>query len=469
MKKTFLFIALAFSICSFAKEIEIELFATGISYPVNIQNAGDSRLFVLERDGLIQFINREGTLNVEPFLDINFKVRDGRDERGLLGLAFHPNYASNGYFYVNYLNTNLETIISRFSRSAANDQLADENSELILMTLPQRDISHNGGELVLGSDGTLFIALGDGGGAGDPQNWAQNLQSYLCKILRIDVDNPQNGMNYGIPDDNPHIDNVDALDEIWASGLRNPWKFSIDKTINEMWMADVGQENIQEINKVDATKAGINFGWRCYEGNESYNLDNCPDADTLTFPINEYNHNESSLFKCSITGGYRYRGTAQPSLSGIYFFADYCSSEIGMLVENEGNWNMTFSNAFTNNNWSTFGADVNGELYISDITSGSIYKIKSTTLNLDINEQNLSQIKLYPNPVNDELTIDFGSQINKISEIKIFNIQGQKIKSLINFKDNASTISTENLAQGLYIMETYNHVDQKTTLKFVKN
>lgn len=467
MNKVIFFIALVCSVQSYAQEIELELFATGVSNTVNIQHAGDSRLFVLDRDGLIQIVNENGILNNQPFLDIIDRVSDGKDERGLLGLAFHPNYASNGYFYVNYVNNSLETIISRFSRSDSNIQLADPNSELILMRIPQPYTNHNGGEIVFDNNGFLLIALGDGGDSGDPQDRSQNLGTFLGKLLRIDVNNPQNGDNYGIPNNNPYVDNPNALNEIWASGLRNSWKFSIDKTTNDIWIADVGQLKFEEINKASASDAGLNYGWRCYEGNNTYNTSNCPDVNTLTFPIAEYSHDNSGRFKCSITGGYRYRGTAQPNLTGIYFFADYCSSEIGMLKENNGNWTMTFTEPFNGNNWTTFGEDVNGELYIGDISSGSIYKIKDATLGLD--ESTLSHIKLFPNPVNDELTIDFGTSNRQISEVYVYNVQGQQIKTLITFKNNSSKISTKNMAKGMYIMEIFNDAGQKTTRKFVKN
>src|SRR5690606_20094646 len=198
MNKVFFFIALVCRVQSYAQEIELELFATGVSNTVNIQHAGDSRLFVLDRDGLIQIVNENGILNNQPFLDIIDRVSDGKDERGLLGLAFHPNYASNGYFYVNYVNNSLETIISRFSRSDSNIQLADPNSELILMRIPQPYTNHNGGEIVFDNNGFLLIALGDGGDSGDPQDRSQNLGTFLGKLLRIDVNNPQNGDNYGI-------------------------------------------------------------------------------------------------------------------------------------------------------------------------------------------------------------------------------------------------------------------------------
>lgn len=467
MKKILLLIGLVVSASSVAQKIELELFATGVSNVVNIKNAGDSRLFVLDRDGLIEIVNENGVVNEQSFLNIQNRVSDAKDERGLLGLAFHPNYTSNGYFYVNYVNNDSETIISRFNRNDSNIDLADEDSELILMTIKQPNPFHNGGELAFDSNGFLIIALGDGGLSGDRDNNSQNLETFLGKLLRIDVDNPENGKNYGIPNSNPYIDNPNALNEIWASGLRNPWKFSIDKTTNELWLTDVGEQLFEEINKVPASEGGVNYGWRCYEGTNPFNLSDCPNANTMTFPFAEYSHNNSGRFKCSITGGFRYRGTAQSSLEGIYFFADYCSSEIGMLKENDGSWTMTFTEPFNDNNWTTFGEDVNGELYIADITSGSIYKIKDAILGID--ETALSHIKLYPNPVHDELTIDFGTSSSQVSEVSVHNIQGQRMKTSISFENNSSKISTKNLAKGMYIMQIHNENGQKITRKFVKN
>lgn len=461
------FITFLISLSGIAQQIEIELFATGVSNPVNIKHAGDSRLFVLERDGIIQIVNENGDLNPEPFLDISRIVSNAKDERGLLGLAFHPNYTANGYFYVNYITKDLKTIISRFSRSPSDIQRADPNSELILMEIPQPHPNHNGGELVFDNNGFLLIALGDGGIPKDGKNNAQNLGTFLGKILRIDVDTPENEKNYGIPDSNPYFGAEDPLPEIWASGLRNPWKFSIDRTTNDMWIADVGENNYEEINKVSALDGGLNYGWRCYEANEPFNQDGCIDSSNFTFPIAEYSHSNSGLFKCSITGGYRYRGNAQPNLYGIFFFADYCSSEIGMLQEDGEKWTMSFSEPFTGNNWTTFGEDVNGELYIADITSGYIYKIKDTTLSVD--KTSLTQLQLYPNPVTDELTLNFGTGNFQNAEILLYNVQGQRIDINITSENNSSKISTKHLSKGVYIMEILTDTGQKTTRKFVKN
>ncbi len=363
-----------------SQTIDLLSFGTGFNKPVNIKNAGDDRLFVVEQDGVIQILNSDSTINTTPFLDINGLVIDIfgiGDERGLLGLAFHPNYSNNGFFYVNYIDTNGNTIVSRFSVSNTDANIADPNSELVLLNITQPFSNHNGGDMAFGLDGYLYISSGDGGSGGDPGNRAQDLNTLLGKILRIDVNNTSNGKNYSIPSGNPFFNDGDAttLDEIWAYGLRNPWRFSFDRQIGDLWIADVGQGTFEEINMVSSTTSGLNYGWRCYEGNSVFNNTDCPDASVLTFPIAEYSHSDSGNFKCSITGGYRYRGTIYSNFSGLYFFADYCSNEIGFLKENGSNWDMSFSTVFDGNGWTTFGEDINGELYIAGINSGTIYKI----------------------------------------------------------------------------------------------
>jgi glucose/arabinose dehydrogenase len=361
-------------------------FGTGFNKPVSIKNAGDDRLFVVEQDGTIQILNGDGSTNAAPFLNIDSSVIDISnfgDERGLLGLVFHPNYSNNGFFFVNYIDNNGNTVVSRFSVSASDPNTADLNSELILLNVTQPFNNHNGGDMAFGPDGFLYISSGDGGSGGDPGNRAQDLSTLLGKMLRIDVDNTSNGNNYGIPPDNPFFNDGDAttLDEIWAYGLRNAWKFSFDGQTGDLWNADVGQGLFEEINMVSSTASGINYGWRCYEGNAIFNDTGCPDANTLTFPIAEYSHTNSGNSKCSITGGYRYRGIAYPNFSGLYFFADFCSNEIGFLTENGANWDISYSDVFDGNNWVAFGEDINGELYIAGISSGVIYKIIDADIN----------------------------------------------------------------------------------------
>ena len=378
-------------VCTYAiaQTIDIQSFATGLDMPVSIKNAGDDRLFVLEQRGIIKIIDDNGTVNTTPFLDIDNLVLDinnNGDERGLLGLAFHPNYSNNGFFYINYINNNGNTIISRFEVSSTNPNIANPNSELIILSIIQPYSNHNGGDMAFGPDGFLFIASGDGGAGGDPENRAQDLSSLLGKMIRIDVNNTSNGNNYAIPLDNPFYNDGDAntRDEIWAYGLRNPWKFSFDWQTGDIWITDVGEAEYEEINMVSSTIAGLNYGWRCYEGNNEFNTTGCPDINTLTFPIGEYSHSNNGIFKCSITGGYRYRGSQFPNFDGLYFFADYCSDEIGVLSENGSNWDMSFSNVFSGNNWVSFGEDINGELYIAGISSGTIYKIVDADINASL-------------------------------------------------------------------------------------
>jgi glucose/arabinose dehydrogenase len=372
-----------------AQTIDIVSFGTGFNKPVSIKNAGDDRLFVVEQDGVIQILNTDGTTNATLFLNINSRVIDlsgSGDERGLLGLVFHPNYDSNGFFFVNYIDNNGDTVISRFSVSNTDANTADSNSELILLNIAQPFTNHNGGDMAFGPDGFLYISTGDGGSGGDPGNRAQDLNTLLGKMLRIDVDNSSNGKNYSIPSDNPFFNDGDAttLDEIWAYGIRNAWKFSFDRQTGDLWSADVGQNLFEEINMVASTASGINYGWRCYEGNAVFDNSDCPDANTLTFPIAEYSHTNNGNFKCSITGGFRYRGSAYPNFNGLYFFADFCSGEIGFLKANGANWDMSFSEVFNGNGWVTFGEDSNGELYIAGISSGTIYKIVDANINASL-------------------------------------------------------------------------------------
>ncbi|OMP29803.1 PQQ-dependent sugar dehydrogenase [Mangrovimonas sp. DI 80] len=451
MKLPFTLLLALFVQISFSQDIEITSFATGFVDPVNIKHAGDERLFVAEQAGTIQIISSEGTLNTAPFLDITSIVYDGASEQGLLGLAFHPNYETNGYFYVNYINNSQNTVISRFERTDTNT--ANPNSELILLTITQPYNNHNGGDLAFGPDGYLYIGTGDGGSSGDPQNRAQNLTSLLGKLLRIDVDNPSVGNNYGIPSDNPFVSNPNALDEIWAYGLRNPWKFSFDRDTNDLWIADVGQNLYEEINMVTPSTSanGLNYGWRCYEGNTAYNSTNCPDDSTLTFPVDVYSHSgNGGPTKCSITGGYRYRGSEQAGFNGLYFFADFCSNEIGTLQANGSDWTMTFTPPYLNNEWSCFGEDVSGELYIAGLTSGTIYKITGNSLGIE--DEHMAEVKIYTSSRNQTITIDLNNNTS-INQLNLYDIQGKFLKSITNFESSIITISSDNFSAGVYLME----------------
>ena len=463
--KSFLLLLLSF-LCTFSysQDIELEFFTNGLNRPVNIKHAGDDRLFVVEQNGTISIVNADSSVNPVPFLDITNKVINIGgigDERGLLGLAFHPQYDINGYFYVNYINNSGDTVVSRYTRDTVN--AADPNSELILMTITQLFSNHNGGDLAFGPDGYLYIATGDGGSAGDPQNQSQQLNTLLGKLLRIDVDNTDAGLNYAIPADNPFVSDGAALDEIWAYGLRNPWKFSFDRMNGDLWIADVGQSDLEEINRVLPTEDGLNYGWRCYEGNAAFNTSGCAPMNTMTFPIAQYSHFNDGAFKCSITGGYRYRGSDYPTLTGIYFFADYCSDELGVLEDNAGTWDMTFLAQSGSNGWTCFGEDVNGELYIAGIQSGEIHRIIDSALSID--EKSLSSVNMYPNPVKDILNFNFNGVV--VDSIAIFDLLGKEIlrKDTNNLQE--FQLFTNDIQSGVYLVEFTGDNNKTATKKLI--
>lgn len=333
-------------------------------------NDNTDRIFVVSQKGIINvFPNQADVQNAKVFLDISGRVASG-GEKGLLGLAFHPGYKSNGYFYVNYTRGNpLETVISRFKVSSSDPNVADPNSELILLTYSQPFDNHNGGKLAFGNDGFLYIAAGDGGSAGDPGNRAQNKKELLGKILRIDVNNPSGNLNYAIPADNPYKGNTDGnREEIYAYGLRNPWRFSFDKQTGLLWVGDVGQGRVEEI---DIIEKGGNYGWRMVEGNECYNSTGC-DQTNFVSPIWSYQQGTST--GKSVTGGYVCRDNNLSNLKGKYIYGDYVSGNI---------WALTYSGKTAVKNelianlqggLSSFGEDSNNNLYVLDYVSGKILK-----------------------------------------------------------------------------------------------
>ena len=465
-KASFLLICLV-STFIYSQTIDIALTANGFDRPVSIKHGFDSKLFIVEQKGVIKILNANGTVNSTAFLDINTKVIDGGGERGLLGLAFHPNYATNGFFYVNYINNSGNTVIARYTR--ATETVANSASEVILLTINQPASNHNGGDMSFGPDGYLYISSGDGGGSGDPNNYAQNLNTLLGKLLRIDVDNTSNGNNYAVPTSNPYLNdgNANTLPEIWAYGLRNPWKFSFDKTTGDLWIADVGQGVYEEINMSASTVSGLNYGWRCYEGaNHPYNTSGCPPESSTTRPVSEYSHNGNGAFKCSITGGYRYRGSQYPNLNGLYFFADYCSDEIGILTPNGANWTMTFPKQYSNKGWTTFGEDINGELYIAGIESGEVFKIIDTSLSID--DANQLRISMYPNPTKNLLYFNTSLLKNPLNSIKIYDIHGKQIITTTTINNSLTTIALNTFANGLYFVELVDVTGKKQIKKLIK-
>ena len=350
--------------------IALQSVGSGFTKPVDIANAGDSRLFIVEQDGIIRILNTDGTNSV--FLNINPRVNSNGSEQGLLGLVFHPNYALNGYLYVNYINNDGDTRISRFSRHPLNSNLAVPSSEMILLTIDQPFSNHNGGDLAFGPDGYLYIGMGDGGSGGDPGNRAQDITNLLGKMLRIDVDN---GSPYSSPPSNPYV-GITGADEIWSSGLRNPWRFSFDRLTNDMWIADVGQGAWEEIDFQPAASAGgENYGWRCYEGNHTYNTSACTLTDPFVFPIYEYPH-DFLTGGFVVTGGFVYRGSQYPELNGYYIFCDYATGNFWMTApDGNGGW-ITTKQSLVHAEISSFGEGSDGELYAANLGNGQIYQVQ---------------------------------------------------------------------------------------------
>jgi len=354
-------------------DIMLEQYVSGFSSPIDIAHAGDDRLFIVERSGVIKIIDANDTTLPTPFLDIEDIVYSfgGQGEIGLLGMEFHPDFANNGYFFVHYTNLNENSNISRFTVDPATPNEVDPATELTIMTINQPYLNHNGGCLKFGPDAYLYIGMGDGGSANDPQNRSQNTQSLLGKMLRIDIDN---GSPYSIPADNPFVADSDVLDEIWAIGLRNPWRYSFDRSTGDLWIGDVGQGTREEINRQPASSTGgENYGWRCYEGFNAFNTSGCSPASDYHDPVVDYNHSASS---CSVTGGYVYRGTQFPSLQGLYIYADYCSGRIWTLTsDGVGGYTDDLSATYSGYDISTFGEDAQGEMYLARRGNGTIYRI----------------------------------------------------------------------------------------------
>jgi hypothetical protein len=351
--------------------LAVEEVVDGLESPVYLtfargpEGTRDRRLFIVEQEGRIRVVRVDGTLRPTPFLDITDRV-GCCGERGLLSVAFHPDYAATGWFFVNYTDQGGNTRVERYSVSEDPD-IADPLSAELVLQVAQPFANHNGGLNAFGPDGMLYVGLGDGGSGGDPQGNGQNRGTLLGSILRLDVDQ---GLPYTLPGDNPFVGTPGARPEIWAYGLRNPWRFSFDPQAGQLYIADVGQNQWEEIDRVPADQGGLNFGWNVMEGRHCFGGGNC-NQNGLTLPIAEYSHADG----CSVTGGYVYRGSALPDLTGHYFFADYCDGWVRSLEPGTGaepevrSWNLGDLGRIT-----SFGEDAEGELYILS-TRGSVYRM----------------------------------------------------------------------------------------------
>ena len=361
--------------------IQIQMVAPGFVSPVTVSNAGDGsgRLFVVQQTGQIRILIN-GTILPTPFLDVSTLI-SCCGEQGLLGLAFHPDYLTTGFFYVNYTDTGGNTMVARYKVSESDPNIADPNSAQTVLTQNQPFSNHNGGQLVFGPDGYLYIAFGDGGGGDDPQENGQNLSTWLGKILRVDVDGDDfpgdPNRNYAVPPDNPFVNDPNALHEIWAYGLRNPWRCTFDRLTGDFFIGDVGQSSREEIDfQPAASTGGENYGWDVLEGTFCHEDIPPGSCNTLlnggsTLPVFEYDHS----LGCAVTGGYRYRGQLYPQLEAIYFFSDLCSGIIwGAMQDVQGRW-IIQQVLDTKLPVTTFGEDEPGELYVVDYSGGTLYRI----------------------------------------------------------------------------------------------
>ena len=438
--------------------------------PVFLTHAGDgtNRIFIVEKKGIIKVLqNNPDAAEAKIFLDIESRVNSSKSESGLLGLAFHPNFTENGLFYVYYNYGNLYSRIAEF-RVTSNPDSADENSERSLLVLQQPYSNHNGGMVSFGPDGYLYIGLGDGGSGGDPDGNGQNPKTLLGTILRIDVNASSGNFNYGIPPDNPFAGNQDGLrEEIWAYGLRNPWRFSFDNLTGLLYAADVGQNKYEE---VDIIVKGGNYGWKIMEGFHCFSPSSGCDTTGLIMPIHEYDHNEGY----SITGGYVYRGS-NPGLSdlqGAYIYGDYVTKKIWALRYN-GTAVMDNVLLLTcPSSISSFGEDENKEIYVIGYNDGKIYMIVPNATSIikgqgSVSPDSYHLFPAFPNPANPSTTIRIYLPVSSAkTNITIYDVQGKRVRTITDtvlsagshfFKWDGKNELRSPMSSGLYIYRVEVH------------
>ena len=458
--KYFVFFA-CFAISSvFAQNPGISLYAQGFVQPVDIKHAGDDRLFIVERTGKIKIIHGDGTVNPEPFLTLDPSVLTITAEAGLLSMAFDPDYASNGYFYIVYISSgDLTYTLKRGVVDPENPNKALEGVLTDVLLVPVSGF-HNSGQLSFGPDGYLYFTIGDGGGT-DPANVAQNLASFHGKLHRIDVGGADGIVPYTIPSDNPYANSDDFKKEIWAWGLRNAWKFSFDRLSGDLWLTDVGENHVEEINHVNTGVANVNYGWKCYEGILPFDESGCTPSVVFTFPVAMAMHSDGH---CAIAGGHVYRGNEIPSLQGKYVFSDFCRSRFGMVDS------VTYETTYTADlpggpyTFVSLGEDAVGELYAASISYGKIFKIVDADMSTP--QFQLGQVKVSPNPASRQAQIRLAE--NSIPAMaRIYDMAGKLLlkKRLVR---ETSQVDISALQNGIYVISIADDNGNSTQVKLAK-
>ncbi len=433
----------------------------GLSFtaPLFLTHSGDGtdRIFVVQQNGIISvFPNDTLVTSSKTFLNIGTRLSSSSGEQGLLGLAFHPRYASNGYFYVNYTAPNpLRTVVSRFKVSASDPNVADTAREYKILEFNQPYTNHNGGMLEFGGDGYLYVGVGDGGSEGDPLNNGQNLSVLLGKILRIDVDDTTATSHYRIPPDNPWAGNsLGYREEIWAYGLRNPWRFSIDPATEQFWAGDVGQDTREEI---DLIQKGSNYGWRIMEGTFCYNPPSGCDTTGLTMPVIDYGR---TLGNC-VTGGYVYWGSRRPEYQGSYIYGDFGSGNIFLLRYDGSTVTADSILLSTPLNISSFGTDENGELYVVSYSTGGIFWLNSSAIASVENNRSGVPAEFfldhnYPNPFNPTTSVRYGVPVPANVALSLYDVLGRQVKVLAEGELSPGihtvVVSGEGLSSGVFFL-----------------
>ncbi len=452
MKKIFTLITflLESSLMLNAQNLKLVQFSSGYSSPVCIENCGDSHLFIVEQRGKIFVCDSLGKKFVQPFLDITDRVLFG-GERGLLGLAFDPDFKANRFFYVYYINKSGNTQVSRFKTILGKLQ-GNKATEKKILKINQPFPNHKGGCIRFGTDGYLYIGTGDGGSAGDPNNNAQNPMSLLGKMLRIDV---HTTASYQIPSDNPFVDSPNYRHEIWALGLRNPWRWSFDAVTHAIYIADVGQNLWEEVDIQQNGVGGNNYGWRCYEANHAFKLAGCQAKAQYVFPVYEYSHSSGD---CSITGGFVYRGNKYSSLYGKYIFTDYCTGMFRILTNTGGTYTVTTALDGDDGAYAAFGVDKNNEIYVTNLNDGNIYHVTvATSLQDDLLAgKNIEQnnLRFFPNPSSGNINMSYTSAKAEGVNVYITNLLGEKVFStskIVNAGNNAWNMNVH-LSPGSYYL-----------------